>query len=262
MMARYTAADVVVIALVGERGREVREFLENDLGEGRHKSILVVETADKSPVRRVRGAHAAVTIAEYFREKGAHVLLMMDSLTRFAMAQREIGLAAGEPPTTKGYTPSVFGALARLTERAGNWGSRGSITGLYTVLLEGDDEDDPIADCARSILDGHVVLARRLANRGQYPAVDVLASVSRCMDAVVPAEHMRASQRLREWLARYQENEDAIHYGMYQRGSDSSIDECIEMEPRLRAFLTQGREERADWTASRQLMFDLTANRP
>jgi flagellum-specific ATP synthase len=258
MMARYTSADVVVIALLGERGREVREFLERDLGpEGRKKSVVVVETADKSAVRRVRGAFTATAIAEHFRSRGKNVLLMMDSLTRFAMAQREIGMAAGEPPTSKGYTPSVFALMARLVERAGNWGDRGSITGLYTVLVEGDDLEDPVADSARSLLDGHVVLSRRLANRGHYPAIDVLGSVSRVMDQVVKKDHAAASRRLKETLARFQENEDAIQYGMYVRGTDLKIDECIELEPRIRQFLRQDREENVNFFESRKALLEI-----
>ncbi len=255
MMARYTSADVVVIALLGERGREVREFLERDLGpEGRKKSVVIVETADKSAVRRVRGAFTATAVAESFRAQGKNVLLMMDSLTRFAMAQREIGMAAGEPPTSKGYTPSVFGLMARLVERAGNWGKKGSITGLYTVLVEGDDLEDPVADSARSLLDGHVVLSRRLANRGHYPAIDVLTSISRVMDQVVKKEHSTASRRLKEVLARYQENEDAIQYGMYVRGTDAKIDECMQLEPLIREFLKQERDENVTFYDSRKAL--------
>lgn len=255
MMARFTEADVVVIALLGERGREVREFLERELGEeGRKKSVVVVETADKSPVRRVRCAFSATAIAEYFRSRNKNVLLLMDSLTRFAMAQREVGLAAGEPPTTKGYTPSVFARLAKLVERAGNWGAAGSITGLYTVLVEADDLEDPVCDSARSILDGHIVLSRKLANRADFPAVDVLASVSRVMDQVVDRNHIRLSRRIKELLARYQDNEDAIHYGMYTRGSDPGVDECILLEPRIRNLLRQDRDERADMAASERAL--------
>jgi len=246
MMARFTSAEVVVIGLIGERGREVKEFLEHSLGaEGRKKSVVVVETADKSAIRRARGAYAAVTVAEYFRKRGKNVLLMMDSLTRFAMAQREIGIAAGEPPTTKGYTPSVFSHLSKLVERAGNWGDEGSITGLYTVLVEGDDLEDPVADAARAILDGHIVLSRKLANRGHYPAVDVLSSVSRVMDKVVSREQVKAARRLKEIMARYLENEDAIHYGMYNRGTDAQIDECMDLEPHITEFLRQEKDERA-----------------
>ena len=253
MMARYTAADVVVIGLIGERGREVREFIERELGEeGLKKSVIVVETADKSPLRRARGAFVATALSEYFRDKGADVLLLMDSLTRFAMAQREIGIAAGEPPTTKGYTPSVFSQLSKLLERAGNWGDRGTITGLYTVLVEGDDLEDPVADNARATLDGHIVLSRKLANRGHYPAIDILTSISRVMDQVVPREQLKAARSLKETLARYQENEDAINYGMYIRGTDPAIDQCIEMEPELVRFLRQDRDESAGFSDSSQ----------
>lgn len=251
MMARYTAADVVVIGLIGERGREVKEFIERELGpEGRKKSVVVVETSDKSSIRRARGAFVSTAVAEYFRSRGANVLLLMDSLTRFAMAQREIGIAAGEPPTTKGYTPSVFTNMSKLLERAGNWGSAGAITGLYTVLVEGDDLEDPVADNARAILDGHIVLSRKIANRGQYPAVDVLSSISRVMDQIVPKEQVRAARKLKEILARYQENEDAIHYGMYVRGSDLSIDECIDKEPQIIQFLRQDRDDRAGFSVA------------
>jgi flagellum-specific ATP synthase len=251
MMARYTSADVVIIGLIGERGREVREFIEQELGpQGRKKSVVVVETADKSPVRRVRGAYVATALAEYFRQQGANVLLLMDSLTRFAMAQREIGMAAGEPPTTKGYTPSVFAALSKLVERAGNWGKEGSITGLYTVLVEGDDLEDPVADSARAILDGHIVLSRKLANRGHYPAVDILTSISRVMDQIVPKGHSKQARSLKETLARFQENEDAIQYGMYVRGTDAGLDDCIEKEPFINHFLKQDRDDRADFNDS------------
>lgn len=253
MMARYTEADVVVIGLIGERGREVREFIERELGaEGMKKSVVVVETADKSPVRRVRGAFVAAALAEYYRKQGLNVLLLMDSLTRFAMAQREIGMAAGEPPTTKGYTPSVFNSLNRLVERAGNWGEKGSITGLYTVLVEGDDLEDPVADNARAILDGHIVLSRRIANRGHYPAIDVLTSVSRVMDQVVDKEHSKAARNLKELMARYIENEDSINYGMYIRGSDPKIDDCIEKQPSILDFLKQNRDTKIDMANSRE----------
>jgi flagellum-specific ATP synthase len=251
MMARYTSADVVIIGLIGERGREVREFIEHELGEeGRKKSVVVVETADKSPVRRARGAFVATALAEHFRDQGANVLLLMDSLTRFAMAQREIGIAAGEPPTTKGYTPSVFSQLSKLLERAGNWGSKGTITGLYTVLVEGDDLEDPVADAARAILDGHIVLSRKLANRGHYPAIDIMTSISRVMDQVVSRDQLRTARALKETLARYQENEDAIQYGMYIRGSDPAIDESIDREPVINRFLRQNRDENATFVES------------
>ena len=253
MMARFTSADVVVIGLIGERGREVREFIERELGpEGMKKSVVVVETADKSPVRRVRGAFVAAALAEYYRKQDKSVLLLMDSLTRFAMAQREIGMAAGEPPTTKGYTPSVFNSLNRLVERAGNWGAKGSITGLYTVLVEGDDLEDPVADNARAILDGHIVLSRRIANRGHYPAIDVLTSVSRVMDQVVDKEHLAAARFLKESMARFFENEDSINYGMYIRGSDPKIDDCIEKQAGILEFLKQDRDSRVDMKNCRE----------
>jgi flagellum-specific ATP synthase len=257
MMARYTSADIVVIGLIGERGREVREFIERELGpEGMKKSVVIVETADKSPVRRVRGAFVAAAISEYFRKQGLNVLLLMDSLTRFAMAQREIGMAAGEPPTTKGYTPSVFNSLNRLVERAGNWGAQGSVTGLYTVLVEGDDLEDPVADSARAILDGHIVLSRRIANRGHYPAIDILTSVSRVMDQVVDPDHVQAARTLKELMARYIENEDSINYGMYIRGSDPKIDECIEKQPLIQEFLKQSRDLRNDFANCRQKLLE------
>ncbi len=261
MLARHTSADVVVLALIGERGRELRDFLEHELGpEARKKMVVIAETADTSPVRRVRGAYVATAVAEYFRRDGKNVLLLMDSLTRFAMAQREIGSAAGEAPTSKGYPASVFTSLARLVERAGNWGKAGSITGLYSVLVEGDDMEDPVADAARAILDGHIVLSRRLANRGQYPAIDILQSISRVMDSVVTPEHRKAARELKELLARYQENEDAIQYQMYSRGSDPEIDHCIEMAPKIRKFLKQDRDERGDFASTRSQVLDLMGN--
>jgi len=258
MLARHTSADVVVLALIGERGRELRDFLERELDpEARKKMVVIAETGDTSPVRRVRGAYAATAVAEYFRRRGSNVLLLMDSLTRFAMAQREIGSSAGEAPTSKGYPASVFSALAKLVERAGNWGQAGSITGLFTVLVEGDDLEDPIADASRAILDGHVVLSRKLANRGHYPAIDILSSISRVMDPVVTPEHRKAARNVKELLARYQENEDAINYQMYNRGSDPEIDECIAMHPRITEFLKQDREERADFPTTRASLLDL-----
>jgi flagellum-specific ATP synthase len=258
MMARYTSADIVVIALIGERGREVKEFLESELGaEAMKKSIVVVETSDKSAVRRVRGAFVASSIAEHFRAKGQKVLLMMDSLTRFAMAQREIGIAAGEPPTSKGYPPSVFSSMAKLLERAGNWGTEGSITGLYTVLVEGDDLEDPVADSARSILDGHIVLSRKLANRGQYPAIDVLSSISRVMDRIVKKEHSAAARELKKTLSKFLENEDAVQYGAYTRGTDPEMDNCIEMAPRIYEFLRQDRDVRKTFGESRNELEEL-----
>ncbi len=258
MLARHTSADVVVLALIGERGRELRDFLERELGpEARKKMVVIAETADTSPVRRVRGAYVATAIAEYFRREGNNVLLLMDSLTRFAMAQREIGSAAGESPTSKGYPASVFSSLARLVERAGNWGAKGSITGLFTVLVEGDDMEDPVADAARAILDGHIVLSRKLSNRGQYPAIDILGSISRVMDSVVSPEHRIAARGLKELLARYQENEDAIHYQMYSRGSDPDIDLCIQMTPKIVSFLKQDRDEQGDFASTRSSLLEL-----
>ncbi len=258
MLARHTSADVVVLALIGERGRELKDFLERELSpDARQKMVVVAETADTSPVRRVRGAYAATAIAEYFRRRGNSVLLLMDSVTRFAMAQREIGSSAGEAPTSKGYPASVFSSLAKLVERAGNWGSAGSITGLYTVLVEGDDLEDPVADAARAILDGHIVLSRKLANRGHYPSIDILGSISRVMDPVVSVAHRKAARHLKELLARYRENEDAIQYQMYNRGSDPEIDECIEMYPKINAFLKQDREDVARFSASESELLEL-----
>ena len=243
MIARNSSADVNVIALVGERGREVRDFIEKELGEeGLKKSVLVVATSDQASLIRVKASLIATTIAEYFRDKGLDVLLMMDSVTRVAMAQREVGLAIGEPPTTKGYTPSVFALLPRLLERAGN-AKRGSITGMYTVLVEGDDMNEPIADAARSILDGHVVLSRKLASAGHYPAVDVLESVSRVMPDVTTSEHRKASGYLLDLLATYREAEDLINIGAYVKGSNQKIDKAVAMIERIRTFLKQGIDE-------------------
>jgi flagellum-specific ATP synthase len=246
MMARQTSADVNVIALIGERGREVREFIERDLGpEGLKRSIIVVSTSDKSPLLRMRGAFLAMSIAEHFRDDGKDVLLLMDSVTRFSMAQREIGLSLGEPPASKGYTPSVFAALPKLLERAGMAPRKGSITGLFAVLVEGDDLDDPIADSARSILDGHIVLSRKIASRNHYPAIDVLQSTSRVMGAVVTPEHRRFAEQIREWMAVYAQAEDLINIGAYVRGTNQKIDQAIAVNDRIMAFLRQGREERS-----------------
>ncbi len=243
MIARNSSADVNVIALVGERGREVRDFIEKELGEeGLKKSVLVVATSDQASLIRVKASLIATTIAEYFRDKGLDVLLMMDSVTRVAMAQREVGLAIGEPPTTKGYTPSVFALLPRLLERAGN-AKRGSITGMYTVLVEGDDMNEPIADAARSILDGHVVLSRKLASAGHYPAVDVLESVSRVMPDVTTPEHRKAAGYVLDLMATYREAEDLINIGAYVKGSSQKIDKAVSMIERIRAFLKQGIDE-------------------
>jgi len=240
MIARTTAADVNVIALIGERGREVNDFLEKDLGpEGLRRSVVVVATSDRLPLIRTRGAFLATAIAEYFRDQGCRVNLMMDSVTRFAMAQREIGLAVGEPPTTKGYTPSTFTLLPKLLERAGTGTGPGSITGLYTVLVEGDDTNEPIADAARSILDGHILLTRDLAMQNHYPAIDVLGSISRLMDDIVdPAQRLLAG-RLKETLATFRKAEDLINIGAYVAGSNPKIDHAIKMIDRINAYLRQ-----------------------
>jgi flagellum-specific ATP synthase len=239
MIARNTSADLNVIALIGERGREVLEFIENDLGEeGLRRSVLVVATSDQPALMRIKGALTATAIAEYFRAQGQDVLLMMDSLTRVAMAQREIGLAIGEPPTTKGYTPSVFALLPQLLERAGT--SRdGSVTAFYTVLVDGDDLDEPISDAARGILDGHIVLDRRLAEKGQYPAVNILKSISRVMTSIVSKEEREAANRFRNLLAQYEEASDLIQIGAYKAGSSAEIDEAIRFYPSIIRFLKQ-----------------------
>lgn len=240
MIARNTAAEVNVIGLVGERGREVREFIERDLGEeGLQRSVVVAATSDRPPLVRLRAAQVATAIAEYFRDKGKDVLLMMDSITRVAWAQRQIGLAAGEPPTRNGYTPSVFAMLPRLLERAGA-ASTGTITGLYTVLVEGDDMTEPIADAARSTLDGHIVLSRKLAESNHYPAVDVLQSVSRLMVEITSEEHQQAAGQLREAIASYEEAEDLINLGAYSHGSNPRIDRAITLRESILGFLRQG----------------------
>jgi flagellum-specific ATP synthase len=240
MIARTTTADVNVIALIGERGREVREFIENDLGpEGLARSVIICATSDQSPVVRMRGAFVATAISEYFCAMGKNVLLMMDSITRFSMAQREIGLSVGEPPATKGYTPSVFSLMPKLLERAGIFENKGSITGLYSVLVEGDDMDDPIADAVRSIVDGHIVLARSLAQRGHYPAIDVLQSTSRVMRNVTSPEHYEIAMRFREIMAVYREAEDLINIGAYRKGSNPKIDRAIQVHDDIEAFLKQ-----------------------
>ncbi len=245
MMARYTSADINVISLVGERGREVRAFIEKDLGEeGLKRSVVVVSTSDQPPLLRIRAALVATTVAEYFRNQGKDVLLVMDSVTRFAMAQREVGLAAGEPPSSKGYTPSVFSLLPRLLERAGNFRSGGSITGFYTVLVEGDDMNDPIADSVRSLLDGHVVLSRDLAWRNHYPCIDVLGSVSRLMPDLVPASYMTKAGRIREWLATYQKAEDMLNIGAYVKGSNPKIDLVLKKIEAVNSFLVQRSDAR------------------
>jgi flagellum-specific ATP synthase len=240
MLARNASADVIVVGLVGERGREVREFVERDLGpEGLARSVVVVATGDEPPLVRVRAAMAATAVAEYFRAKGQRVLLLVDSLSRVAMAQREIGLAAGEPPTSRGYPPSVFFQLPRLVERAGNDSGPGSITALYTVLAEGDDLSDPVVDCARAALDGHIVLSRKLANGGHYPAIDVLASISRVMNDIITPEHRELSLAGRELLAAYRESADLIEVGAYVMGSNPKVDRAIRCRDALTAFLRQ-----------------------
>jgi flagellum-specific ATP synthase len=239
MMTRNTAADLTVVGLVGERGREVLEFLEDALGEeGRKRSVVLVSTSDESPLLRMRAALAATSVAEFYASRGKHVLLVLDSLTRYAMAAREVGLAAGEPPASKGYTPSVFSRLARLVERAGNFRG-GSITAFYTVLMEGDDQQDPLVDAVRSLLDGHVVLSRAMAAEGWYPAVNVLDSISRLMPAVTGVEHRRRAALARRLLAAYARSEDLVRIGAYKAGADKELDQALAARPVLRAFLTQ-----------------------
>ncbi|WNF24477.1 flagellar protein export ATPase FliI [Mesobacillus jeotgali] len=257
MIARNTKADLNVIGLIGERGREVREFIERDLGpEGLKRSIVVVATSDQPALMRIKGAYTATAIAEYFRDKGLNVMLMMDSVTRVAMAQREVGLAVGEPPTTKGYTPSVFAILSRLLERTGT-NEFGSITGFYTVLVDGDDMNEPIADTVRGILDGHFVLDRDLANKGQYPAVNVLKSISRIMNNIVSDEHVKAAERLRELLSTYINAEDLINIGAYKKGTSAEIDEAIMRYPQILNFLKQGTNERVSINESVQALLQL-----
>lgn len=245
MMARYTSAEVNVISLIGERGREVRGFIEKDLGEeGLKRSVVVVSTSDQPPLLRIRAALVATTIAEYFRNLGKDVLLVMDSVTRFAMAQREVGLAAGEPPSSKGYTPSVFSMLPRLFERAGNFMSGGSITGFYTVLVEGDDMNEPIADAVRSLLDGHVVLSRELAWRNHYPCIDILASVSRLISDLVSQPYLQKAGKIREWLSTYRKAEDMLNIGAYAKGSNPKIDMALKKIDAVTAYLVQRCDER------------------
>lgn len=251
MLARFCESEVNVIALVGERGREVRSFIENELGpEGLERSVLVVATGDAAPILRVRAAFLATTIAEYFRDKGKQTLLVMDSLTRLAHAIREIGLAAGEPPTTRGYPPSVFSTMPKLLERAGNASGPGSMTAFYTVLVDGDDMNEPIADSARSILDGHIVLSRRIAESGRYPAVDVSASLSRLASELVDGRHAALAGRVREVFAGYEEVRDLIQVGAYRTGSDPAVDRLVAMFPRLSEFLKQPRTERRSLQAT------------
>jgi flagellum-specific ATP synthase len=244
MIARHTEANVNVIGLIGERGREVREFIEKDLGDGLKRSIVIVATSDQAPLVRVRGAFLTIAIAEYFRDRGDDVLLLMDSLTRFSMAQREIGLAIGEPPTSKGYTPSVFSLLTKLLERAGNGEGSGTMTGIYTVLVEGDDLDDPIADSARSILDGHIVLSRKLSDQNHYPPVDILRSISRLMKDISAKEQTEYAGKIIEILSEYERAEDLINIGAYTPGSNKKIDYAVTMIDKVKTFLTQGIDDR------------------
>ena len=251
MIARNTNADVNVIALIGERGREVKEFIDENLGEeGLKRSIVIAAASDQPPLVRLRGAYIATTIAEYFRDQGQDVMLMMDSVTRFALAQREIGLSVGEPPTTRGFTPSVFSLLPKLLERAGTSSSEGSITGLYTVLVEGDDISEPISDAVRAILDGHIVLTRELAAHNHYPAIDILNSVSRLMIDVVTKEHQEFSMKFKDFLATYKSAEDLINIGAYTKGSNPKIDMAIHKYDQMIPYLRQGMFENFDWRAS------------
>ncbi|MBL8384868.1 MAG: flagellar protein export ATPase FliI [Burkholderiales bacterium] len=256
MMARYTNADVTVVGLIGERGREVKEFIEDSLGaDGLQRAVVIAAPADVPPLLRMQGAAYATTVAEHFRNRGKHVLLIMDSLTRYAMAQREIALAIGEPPATKGYPPSVFAKLPQLVERAGNGSARagggaGSITAFYTVLTEGDDQQDPIADAARAILDGHIVLSRSLADSGHYPAIDVEQSISRVMHAVTRPEELRRAKHFKTLVSRYQRNRDLINVGAYAAGSDPVLDQAIARWPQIEAFLQQDMREHAGYEQS------------
>jgi flagellum-specific ATP synthase len=261
MMTRFTEADVVVVGLIGERGREVKEFIEHNLGvEGLKRAVVVAAPADESPLMRLHGAKVATSIAEYFRDQGKHVLLLMDSLTRFAQAQREIGLSIGEAPATKGYPPSVFAKLPKLVERAGNGKpGAGSITAFYTVLTEGDDMQDPIADAARAILDGHIVLSRSLAEEGQYPAIDLEASISRVMQSIVAEQHMKDMLLFKKYLSIYQKNKDLVLLGAYTKGSDSELDMALSAINRLRDYLIQNMNEEVNYNHSIEMLAELVA---
>ena len=261
MIARNTNADINVIALIGERGREVKEFIDENLGEeGLQRSIVIAAASDQPPLVRLRGAYIATTIAEYFRDQGNDVMLMMDSITRFALAQREIGLSVGEPPTTRGFTPSVFSLLPKLLERAGTSTGEGSITGLYTVLVEGDDLNEPISDAVRAILDGHIVLSRELASHNHYPAIDILNSVSRLMIDVVSKEHYDLSMKFKDILATYKSAEDLINIGAYARGSNPKIDQAIQKYELMIPFLKQGIAESVDWRTSLTALKNILEN--
>ena len=262
MLCRHAAADVAVVALVGERGREVREFVDIDLGpEALGKSVLVVATSDQPPVVRLKAALAATTVAEYFRDLGLDVVLVMDSLTRFALAMREVGLASGEPPTTRGYTPSVFAALPRLLERSGR-AAKGSITGFYTVLVEGDDMNEPVADAVRGLLDGHIVLSRQLSARGHFPAIDVLQSISRLAPRLVDEAQAAATQRVRSVLATYQQAEDLVDVGAYRPGTTPAIDHALQWIDPVREFLRQGQADVSSWETTRGRLLTLAADHP
>ena len=252
MMARYTSADVIVVGLIGERGREVKEFIEQNLGgDGLRRSVVVAAPADVSPLMRLQGAAYATTVAEHFRDQGKQVLLIMDSLTRYAMAQREIALAIGEPPVTRGYPPSVFARLPQLVERAGNGpDGGGSITAFYTVLAEGDDQQDPIADAARAILDGHIVLSRHLADAGHYPAIDIEQSISRAMTNLIAPQHLELVRTFKQLYSRHQRARDLLAVGAYVKGSDPLLDQAIALYPQLEGFLQQRIDERADDNSS------------
>lgn len=259
MIAQHCSADVNVIALIGERGREVLEFIETDLGpEGLKKSVIVAATSDQPALVRLKGAYVATAIAEYFRNQGKDVMLLMDSVTRFAMAQREVGLAVGEPPATRGYTPSVFALLPKLLERSG-MGDKGSITAFYTVLVDGDDMNEPIADAVRGILDGHLVLSRRLASKNHYPSIDILSSVSRVMPDIVDSQHISAAGKIKELLATYKESEDLISVGAYVHGSNPKIDLAISKYPAIVDFLKQKPDECSDYSRSLEMMYHLVA---
>ncbi len=257
MIARNTKADINVIALIGERGREVREFIEKDLGEeGLKRSVLVIATSDKPALVRLKAAQVATSVAEYFREQGKDVLLLMDSLTRYAMAQREVGLATGEPPVSRGYTPSVFSVMPKLLERAGT-SDKGSITGLYTVLVDGDDLTEPVTDTARGILDGHIVLSRKMANKNHYPAIDILASVSRVMSDIVNKEHKKSSFEVKKSMAVYSDAEDLINIGAYVKGSNPDIDDAVNKHKSIISFLTQSTEDKVEFDDVLHEMFDI-----
>ncbi len=263
MMTKYTEADIVVVGLIGERGREVKEFVEEILGEeGLKKAVVVAAPADSSPLMRIHGAMQATSIAEYFRDQGHNVLLLMDSLTRFAQAQREIALAIGEPPATKGYPPSVFARLPQLVERAGNGNGSGSITAFYTVLVEGDDHNDPIADSARAILDGHIVLSRQLADSGLYPAIDIEASISRLAPQITTLDHLHLTQKFKRIYSLFQQNRDLINVGAYQQGSDPLIDKAIAMQPAMKHFLEQDMSQPVTFNDSYSQLVEILKQSP